>query len=387
MNGTPSLDRLLVVTLADMGDALLTVPALRALRARYSRATIDVLTTPLGAAALRNRAPVDELIVARRGQGGNPGSLFGLGKRLRNGRYDACLLLRHLTTRAGALKHAAVVLATGAPRRAGLDNGRGWFLNRRVRDEGFGARHEATYWLEVAGLLDAPPVGSNNPTVPASARAEAQDLLDGFAGDGPIVALSPGSGAFAPARRWPPQRFAEVAGMLATAGARIVLVGGAEEAPLRQPLLAALGQSKSLIDLGGKTSIDALYGVLAACDMFVGNDSGIVHLAAAAGTPVTAIYGPTDPRAWGPYGGEEWRVVDRTAGLELLASGPHQALWAPIACSPCIYRHHRLGTPLGCPDRTCLQRIDSRRFGTLVLERLGALEALSKTPRRADAMV
>lgn len=376
--------RLLVVTVADMGDALLTAPALRALRSRFPAARIDVLTTPLGAAALRHRAPFDELLVLERNRfGGLRGAVsptgllrsFGLWRRLHSGRYDACVLLRHLTTPAGALKHAAIVLASGAPRRFGLDNGRGWFLTDRVRDEGFGAWHEATYWLEVAALLGALPVtNANDQLVPDHERAAARTLLAALEGAGPLVAISPGSGAFAPARRWPVARFAEVAGSLAAAGARIVIVGGAEEAPLRHTMLSGLQGSRNVVDLGGKTSIDVLAGVLEACDMFVGNDSGVAHLAAAVGTPVTAIYGPTDPRAWGPYGGEEWQVIGRMPGLELLASGPHRVLWAPIACSPCIYREHRLGTPGGCPDRTCLQRTDSARVSALVQQRLRELQ-------------
>jgi len=391
MNGSRSLDRLLVVTLADMGDALLTAPALRALRLRLPAARIDVLTTPLGAAALRHRAPFDELIVVERRHRRDAlmpsglRSMLRLWRRLRDGRYDACVLLRHLTTTAGALKHAAIVLGSGAPQRCGLDNGRGWFLNRRVRDEGFGVRHEATYWLEVAALLGArPSSGTTADAVPAPARAEARRLLAGLDGNDPIVALSPGSGAFAPARRWPAPRFAEVACSLAAAGVNIVLVGGAEEAPLRQAVLAALGRNEQVLDLGGKTSLDVLAGVLEASDMFVGNDSGVAHLAAAAGTPVTAIYGPTDPRAWGPYGGEEWRVLDRTAGLELLASGPHRALWAPIACSPCLYRRHQLGTPHGCPDRTCLQRTDAQRVVGLVLQRLRETHAFNAKAQRRE---
>ena len=388
MNVSRPPQRLLVVTLADMGDALLTIPALRALRSRFPAATIDVLTTPLGAAALRHRAPCDELIVLERGRPESRRTAFEpidlralaqLLRRLRAGRYDVCVLLRHLTTTAGALKHAAIVLASGAPWRVGLDNGRGWFLNRSVRDEGFGARHEASYWLEVAALLGAPPSAApTTDAVPEPARAAALLMLAALGGDGPLVALSPGTGAFAPARRWPAQRFAEVARCLATIGARIVLVGGAEEAALRRTVLAAMPGSEQIIDLGGKTSIDVLAGVLQACDLFVGNDSGVAHLAAAVGTPVTAVFGPTDPRAYGPYGGEEWRVIDRTPGLELLASGPHRALWAPIACSPCIYRHHRPGTFLGCPDRTCLQRTDARRVVALIEQRLRELDVDSQ---------
>src|SRR5207248_6838535 len=85
---------------------------------------------------------------------------------LRLARYDALLLFHHFTTRWGSVKFAALAYASGAPVRAGLDNGRGRFLNLRVPDRGFGAMHEADYWLQVAGLLGANPVAGWRPHIP-----------------------------------------------------------------------------------------------------------------------------------------------------------------------------------------------------------------------------
>src|SRR5207248_5109657 len=131
---------------------------------------------------------------------------------LRGQRWDALALLHHLTTPFGVAKYAALCLASGATRIAGLDNGRGWFLSERMLDEGFGAQHEADYWLAVAGLL-----GGDNPSpryeVPVSeadrawAAAQCSDLQNGGAG---LLAIHPGSGAFSLARRWPAERFAAV---------------------------------------------------------------------------------------------------------------------------------------------------------------------------------
>jgi ADP-heptose:LPS heptosyltransferase len=116
----------------------------------------------------------------------------------------------------------------------------------------------------------------------------------------------------------------------------------------------------------------------------VGNDGGVLHLAASAGTPVVAPYGPTDPHAWGPWAPEPWRCVRAYPnGVEVLRSGPHTTLKAAIACSPCIYRGMGLGMPNGCPDRTCLERITVTQVLETVRDRLAELAAC--TGRSVDA--
>jgi lipopolysaccharide heptosyltransferase II len=376
--------RILVVTLADLGDALLTTPALQELRQTHPAAYITVLTTPTGRAALERLMAIDEIIVFDKHRFNDPRALLQpanlrdalhLWRQLRGG-YDSCVILHHLTTRFGTLKYAALALTSGAPRRYGLDNGRGWFLTDRVRDDGFGARHQAEYWLAVVRLLGErddlpPPLPLFAMTHEAAARAD--DLRESWE-TGPTIAIHPGSGAFAPARRWMPPRWAALADALIEDGYNVVLIGGAEEADLRRSVLAAMTHANQVIDLGGRTSLGELAGVLRRCTLMIGNDSGLTHLAASVGTPVVGVFGPTDPRAWGPYGGDSWTVHESFPnGVEILHSGAHRALKAAIACSPCIYRGHNLGTPQGCPDRTCLQRISVDQVLLVVRQRLTEL--------------
>ncbi len=372
---------ILVVTLADLGDALLTTPALLSLRHTLPEARITVLTTRAGAAALHGLPAYDELILFEKHQFDSPWSLlrpanlraaWQLWRRLRLRQSDACVIFHHLTTWFGTLKYAALAFASGAPRRYGRDNGRGFFLTDRIRDDGFGARHQASYWLDLVGLLDGNATPLPTFIVHPADMAYAAILVpprDDVGG--PSIALHPGSGAFAPARRWLPSRFAALADALIAEGARIVLVGGPEEAALRASVVDAMQRQEGVLDLGGKTSLGELAAVLQRCDLFVGNDSGVAHLASSVGTPVIALFGPTDPRAWGPFGGEEWQVTGEFAdGVAVLRSGPHRALKSEIACSPCIYRGHSLGSPNGCPDRTCLRRIDVAQPLALIRERL-----------------
>ncbi len=148
----PPNPRILCVKLADIGDVLLCTPALRALRTRWPGAQIDLLTPPVSAAVLRYAPEINETLVFNKFPFDTLGSLFdlktvggalgfltGLARR----RYDAILIFHHYTLRFGALKFAAVALASRAPVRVGVDTrGRGWFLTHKVADRGFGVQHE-----------------------------------------------------------------------------------------------------------------------------------------------------------------------------------------------------------------------------------------------------
>lgn len=380
--------RILVVTLADLGDALLVIPALRSLREAEPDAHIDVLTTPIAAKVLeraRNHSGnslFDGLVVFEKHRFDYPRQLLRpasllylmrLWRQLRRQRYDACLLFHHLTSWFGTFKYGALTIASGASQRYGLDNGRGFFLTHRVPDQGFGTHHQAEYWQQIIALRGA-QAGLRSPPFSLSANDahEAHNLLGSYiASDAPLVAVHPGSGAYAPARRWQSQRWAALSDALIKDGAQVVLLGGPEEGDLRRSMLGAMQHADKVLDLGGRTTLGQLAAVLQHCDLFVGNDSGVAHLAGSVGTPVVTVFGPTDPRAWGAYVGQPWQATQIWPnGVELFQSGPHRALKAAIACSPCIYRGTGLGTPNGCPDRTCLLRIDVQQVLDLVRERL-----------------
>ena len=349
---TPSkAPRILVVKLASLGDLLTATPALRALRDSFPSAHVAVLTTPTSAPALRGLDSVDEVIVFDKFAFDRPGQAArGLTAALRfaadlhGGRWDALALLHHLTTPFGVAKYTALALASGAPVRAGLDNGRGWFLIDRATDHGFGWRHEADYWLDVVGAL-----GARRPARPrlelavapnddAWAEALWQDVR------GQAVLLVPGGGSFSLARRWAPERFA-IAGraLREEHGLRPLVLGGLDrdEAFVAEQVRAAIGPDARVVPAA--PSPQALGALIRRCRLVVANDSGPVHLSAAVGTPVVAIFGPTNDRAWGPYPPDD---------------PTHQVVREPLACAPCIHRGHDYGTPEGCPARTCLALVE-----------------------------
>jgi lipopolysaccharide heptosyltransferase II len=348
---------ILVVKLASIGDLLLSTPALRALRQTYPQARIDLLVTPESAGILKGWKAIDHIIVLDKYLFDYPSQMLlhpdrllrltAFYNTLRDGHYDAVLLLHHLTLPFGRLKHQILMRATGAKWRVGLDNGHGWFLNVRVEDNGFGALHEAEYNMAVAQAVGA-TVADKRLFIPLSEddRARARQLLyDGELPERvarPIIALHPGSGGYSTARRWAPERFAKLADALwHDFGGQIVLVGGPEEAALHQQIIAMMQSPAPVRSLAGKGSIHVTAAVLELVDLFIGNDAGPMHLAAAVGTPIVAIFGLSNYRAWGPYTGG---IAGRRAEIVHL----------DLPCMPCFYRGHQLGTPEGCATRDCL---------------------------------
>lgn len=347
--------RILVVKLADFGDALLTTPALYALRTAYPDTRIEALTTPAAALIYEHAHLVDEIIAFEKSAYDRPLQAFRppfvpftLGRALRARHYDAVALFHRLPTRYGVLKHAGLVLSTAAPVRVGpVRRGarRGWFLTHRVPDPGFDRIHEVQLALDVAAALGAPPVDRALRFQPGTeAHAQAERLLAPLPADAQArIAIHPGCGPYSPARRWNPAGFAAVADELAEEGAAIVLVGR----PADETALVKAVTHRPLLDLTDETDLPTLAAVLARLDLLVGNDSGVMHLATAMGTPVVAVFGPSNAVAWGPW----WPGVDRRGQP---APSPHQIVRLDLPCQPCVYVGHRLGSPQGCPTRDCL---------------------------------
>jgi heptosyltransferase-2 len=376
----------LVVKLADIGDALGTLPAVRALRATFPEARIDALVTPGPAREVFAREPTvhDVLTFAKgnfdaaRGMA-DPRALRALvdfGLALRRRRYDAVILLHHLTTPWGARKFRALVLAAGAPIIAGLNNGRGDFLTHAARDAGFGAKAEWAYWLDVVGLLGA-CTRDTRPTFPVTQEeiAAARALIGART---PYVVLHPGVGGYAPARQWPVARLAAVGAMLAADGHALVITGGRDAGAktAAAALRTALGATPAL-DLTGTTNLGETAAIYAGAALFVGSDSGMAHLAAAVGAPCLAIFGPSNHRAWAPYDAIECNpgALDVPSGARVVV------LRSTIPCSPCFYTGYTLGRPHGCPSRSCLVNVQTNDVYVV------ARQLLNRTVRNPSATV
>ena len=339
-----TLQRILVVKLADIGDVLTATPAIRALCETFPEARIDVLTTPAAAAAIAKSLPVGVLTAPRNllNGRGDVRAVISLLVELRCGQYGAVLFLHHLTLHSGVAKYRLLATASGAPVTVGLDNGNGGWLTHAVPDEGFGARHEVDYWLRVVGLLGA-SVSDTRLVAPDDDhdRQQAATLLAGL-GPRPWIAIHPGSGGYSMARRWEPARWAALADALASRyGAQIILVG----TPADGAEVVEAAMTRACRNLAGLTSVPELAAVLAQCDLFLGADSGVMHLAAAAGIPVVALFGPSNHLAWGPW---------------TPAGGSH-VVRLGLPCSPCSYVGHSVGQRDGCWHRSCMADLDVQR--------------------------
>ncbi|HEX6507501.1 MAG TPA: glycosyltransferase family 9 protein, partial [Chloroflexota bacterium] len=351
---------ILILLLGDLGDAILTLPAIHALRERYPSRRLLLMAKQSTGAYIRDLCLVDEVIevdkhaLDRIGVLANARAVLRIAKlvrRLRHEDIQSLFVFQHLSTRWGALKFGLLAGVSGAGERFGLDNGRGWFLTHAVRDRGFGAVHEAAYWLEVAGLAGAAADSAPRAHVHGHDRQDADRLLRAVGtGDRAILAVHPGVGWYGPGRQWGAERFAQAARLILDACDMDCLVVGTEAD--REPadaLAVALGQrARSIV---GETNVLQLAAVLERCSLVLSNDSGVAHLAAAVGAPTLTVFGPSNDAAWRPLGG--------------------QIAAASIPCRPCFYRDFEIGLRQGCATRECLALVTPQavaRQGLALLE-------------------
>ena len=352
--------RILAIKLADLGDVLNITPALRALRHTFPHAQLDALVNPHTALILEDSGLVDEVLIFPKTQFEGLSVLKPTAWRplarymhmLRARHYDTVVNFHHLTTRLGRAKQRALVRATGAGTVVGLDNGHGRWLTLSVEDRGFGYKREVEYWLELARALGAttPDLSLHLPlNDEEQARADAL-LAEAGLKPGSFAVFHPGSGGFSLARRWDPPKFAALAAALYRRHDIPTVLVGTSHDDTAQVIAAG---SSPLIDLTGRTTFRELAGVLKRARVFVGADSGVMHLAAAARTPLVAIFGPTNHRAWAPW----------------TPYSPSRVVRIDLPCAPCAYVDHRVGHREGCAARTCLAELSVDHV-------LAALEAL-----------
>ena len=292
------------------------LPALRAIRGRFPRARIAILAKPAVADLYEPESCVDEVIRYN----SKPAST---ARELRTRRFDCAILLQN------AFEAARIAWRAGIPNRIGYSrDGRGWLLTRAVPlpKRGEIPRHERFYYLELlrrAGVIENLP---ESPMIRLERPA---------AGATRTIGVSPGA-AYGNAKRWLPERFAEAAGNLARArGASIALFGSASERSACEQI-AQLLNGHSVTNHAGQTSLAQFIDLAAACELFLTNDSGAMHIASALGVPTVAIFGATDDAATGPTGPNA-RVVRE-----------------PVECSPCLLRE--------CPiDHRCMSRVSADR--------------------------
>ena len=317
-----------------VGDAILALPALRAVRKRFPDAGIAIVARPYVADIYRNQEICNQLIPYD--PKGLHAGFFGrerLAAELRAQKFDVALLLQNAFDAAWLAWRARVPERIGYAR-----DGRGILLTKAVPIPRHGEipAHEKFYYLELLrrvgwsdSLQDETFIGLH---VPEEKRRSADEFLCkcGVRQGARRIAIGAGA-SYGSAKCWPPSRFAEVANRLQSeADADVILFGTAAEARVSTAISAEMRQPP--IDLTGKTAIADLPALLSQCHLFIGNDSGAMHVAAAVGLPVVAVFGPTDPFGTSPV----------TQRCSIVQQKPY--------CSPCFLRR--------CPtDHRCMTAI------------------------------
>jgi heptosyltransferase-2 len=326
-----------------LGDAVMSLPAIRAIRQACPRADIVLVARPTVAGIYARESSIDRVIACPAAK--TWGARRAFAARLRQERFDAAFLLPN------SFDAALTVWLAGIPERIGYArDGRGWLLTRAIRrpEAGDIPRHERFYYLELlrrAGLIEHFPetTAIRLEGIPDAREAGAARLRElGVAGA--VIGVSPGA-AYGNAKRWMAESFAAAASAVAMSLASSVLVfGSAAERELCETVAADLrDRGVAAHNLAGATSLAEFVNLAAACRLYLTNDSGAMHVASALGVPTVAIFGATDDSTTGPTG-PFVRVVREHA-----------------ECSPCLLRD--------CPiDHRCMTRVTPERVAAVALE-------------------
>ena len=286
-----------------IGDCVMSLPALEALHARFPAAEIVVVAKPWVSELYLAHPAVSRVIVYD--PDGRHRGWAGFGSfvdALRQEHFDAAVLFQN-AFHAGWMAWRARI-----PVRVGYDKEwRGSLLTHPVAiPPGAHWGHQVNYYLQLlfrAGLIDQPrPVQEVQLGLQTGEKTWAARRLKELGMDGPrfIVGLCPGA-SFGPAKRWFPERFASLADRLIGAlHADVLIFGSGAERPVADEI--AHGMTHTPVVVAGETTLRQLMALLSTCRLIISNDSGSMHLAAALGLPVVAIFGSTDDRVTGPIG-------------------------------------------------------------------------------------
>ncbi len=339
-----------------LGDVVMALPAIADVR-RHPRTTrLVVAARPSVAGVLALVPGVDGVVTLEGGTGLSAMRRLGRDvESVRGAGADAAILMPN------SLHTALLAHRAGVGERWGYRRDLRRLLLTRAIPPPRGPVHQADYYRRLVEALGYPN-GAREAVLeaPRDAIADARALLDaaGWSGAGVLVGVAPGA-AYGGAKRWPVEQFARLCGRIATdAGATCVLLGSRADADVACAIAREAGKMADgwphppVLDLAGRTDLRQLAGVMAHCRAFVSNDSGAMHVAAAVGVPVVAMFGPTDDQATSPL-----------PGAGAAGSAPHAVLTSPTWCRPCMLRE--------CPlDHACMTGITVDAVTSAVVERL-----------------
>jgi lipopolysaccharide heptosyltransferase II len=347
------LTRLLLVRLREIGDVVFTTPAVRALRRRYPLAHITYLVEPHAAPVVAQNPNINEVIVVPRVRGLAAALAdISLGRRLRADRFDLAIDFH------GGPRAALLTWLSGARERVGYEApGRSWMYTRRVpRPKVLRARHSVENQWDLLRALDIDAPDPAKDAVEMPVDVESRDRVArrlaaaGISSTDRVVVVHVSAGN--PFRRWPLEHFVTLTTLLAgDKHRRIVLSSGPSERAaadqVRAAARAALGPDGGRVVDCGEFSLAELRALFDRSALFIGGDSGPLHIAATTSVPVVALFGPTLAERSTPWRSPLLPVAAIDAG--------------PLPCRPCDQRVCAPG------DFRCLTRIPPERVAEAAL--------------------
>ncbi len=315
-----------------IGDAVMTIPALRRLRKIFPDAAISLHTRPWAEGVFRDADFIDEIIPIE--GGGSIRSVIDQSRVLRERNFDLAVLFPN------SFESALVARLARVPRRLGYSaEQRGFLLTDKVEVPSWkNELHESRYYLHLIDALGSDGESEDKPELQVSAerRREARKSLigSGVREGRKIMGIGAGS-TNSLAKRWPAENFSRLADLLSVEqNVDVILLGNENEAEVSRSVLQT--SKEKHIDLTGQTDLAEATAILSELDLFVSNDMGLAHIAAAVGTPAIVIFGPTNEKTTRPLG----------RSVEIIRE--------PVECSPCMLRE--------CPiDHRCMTRISAER--------------------------
>lgn len=333
------ISRILVRATNWVGDAVMSLPALRAVRSRFPGAEITLLARPWVADVYAHESFANDLILFKPSRGARDlAAKWKMSRDLSTRGFDLAVLLPN------SFEAAAMAVAAAIPLRAGYSrDGRGLLLTHAAKPPELGSipRHESFYYMELLRQLGIVEKLPDEIVIRLERVPPAPTGLSG-----PVVGVSPGA-AFGGAKRWLPEGFAESAATVAREiGGSIAIFGTQDETDICDHVFQLISRSGIEVrDFGGKTNLREFVELAAGCRVFLTNDSGSMHIASALGIPTVTVFGATDHVATGPTGNKA-RVVRE-----------------PVECSPCLKRE--------CPiDHRCMTRVSADRVAQTAFELL-----------------
>ena len=353
-----------------IGDAVMCEPALRGLRSLFPEADITMLAKSTVAELFRAAPELNRVLVYEdRGAHAGLSGKWALAGLLRRHGFDLAVLFQN------AFEAAFIAWLAGIPQRYGYaTDGRVFFLTKPVAvPERSQPVHQVEYYwnlLKPLGLPGSAPFPTLSVTSEESQAMDTRLTALGSGSSDIVIGINPGS-TYGSAKRWLPERFAEVARRLAEQVERgegravvVAILGAKGEESLGEDIASRINRPS--VVLSGATTIRELMAVVKRCRILITNDTGPMHVAAACGVPVVAVFGPTDSRTTAPYG-QEQSVVREV-----------------IDCAPCLLRD--------CPiDHRCMTRISTDRVYKVAVQQLNGLSRPSglfrlSGPNRIDQM-